>query len=295
MIQSGLAHNYAQHEKLLYRWIGRDIENGLPAKANGELPPIKPAELTDQQRKTYLSRLEDALNPKHGLRARVPEEQLGFEKMSWKPSLPSLSFTELSLTSSQNHCRLYGRLGFAFTKQSILAMPGRPVAYIPGGAADPTLARLLRLQANIQSKCGKSIHADFEYLLHFYKRLRFQLLRQKAPKHPARKTEQQGIVPKKAQVEVNPHFPKTKPLPYLEEQEWRVVIQDSSRFAPAPAKDATPAVWFPIVPKYQLLLVVVPDNIMLRNILRSQALRDRLYPANGRPVQLISHEAIHRL
>lgn len=72
MVPSGSALEYTRHEKLLYRWIGRDIENALPAKANGELPSIKSAKLTNQQREKYLSRLEDGLNPERGLRASPP-------------------------------------------------------------------------------------------------------------------------------------------------------------------------------------------------------------------------------
>jgi hypothetical protein len=54
-------------EKLLFRWIGDDIERMVGSKRR--------ANLTQQQREKYLRYLDNALDPQKGLFAKVPKEE----------------------------------------------------------------------------------------------------------------------------------------------------------------------------------------------------------------------------
>lgn len=286
---------FMEHEKLLFRWVGRDIEGRGKSKENGELPQMPLGTLTGCQREEYLERIEQALNPNQGLYAKVPDEFLGGPKAPWKPTLFCLSFTELSLAATLDHCRLYGRLGFGFTKQAILKRSGRPVAYIPGGVSDPSVKRLLAIERAFVRCNGPGIgqaKGYFEYLRHFYKRMRFPVVQQDpdtmAPKPAVAKAPRKA--PNRYELM---KFPASRPFPYLEEQEWRIVISRPEKYKKAPGEE--PAVWFPMHAGRELMVMVVPDNLILHQVLARKSLRERALKAGRPPIQVISWEAIRRI
>ena len=185
-------------------------------------------------------------------------------------------------------------MGFGFSKQSVLEMSGRPVEYTLGGASDPILIRLLRLRKIIDGlKPNDQPKRDFEYLMHFYKRLRFPAPQRDPDKLRTGSRLSEKKTKTKHPPQISPHMPKLKPFPYLEEQEWRIVVSQPRRFTKA--NESENAIWFPIRSEHNLLTVIVPDNVVLRDVIHSEALRDRLFAKNRRPIQVISHECVLHL
>ena len=289
---------YREHEKLLFRWVGRDIEGGENASPSGYLRPLKLGTLNQDQRDLYLERVKEALDPKKGLYAQVPDEVLGPAKTHWRPNLPCLCFTELSLSSTLDHCRIYGRLGFGFSKKAILEMSGRPVAYIPGNGRDPTFKQLYALRKAIGSLDQPKLQAALDYLMHFYKRLQFPAPQYDPDQVKSEVGNVRKVIPKptlKATRIPSSRWPKVRPFPYLEEQEWRIAISRERSFETANPPGKKHSLWYPIKPGDQLLVLVVPDNQLLQAIVGTESLRQRIFQPAGRPVQIISYEAVGRL
>jgi hypothetical protein len=292
MITNNRRH-FTEHDKLLFRWGSRDIEEGGGQRKNGELPPLRLGSLTEIQRKQYFERIEQVLNPEKGLYAKVPDEFLGGQKEPWKPTLPCLSFTEISLASALDHCHLYGRLGFGFTKQAILNRSGRPVAYLPGGVQDPTVKRLLDIREVLDlGGDSKAVRAKayFDYLRHFYKRMRFPAVQRDPDSVPPKVAPKPARKPRSLYDMMK--FPALRPFPYLEEQEWRIVISRPEKFSKASGRGEDPAVWFPVEPGHELMVMVVPDNLILHQVFTTKPLRDKVSKIGRPPIQIISWESI---
>ncbi len=285
------------HGKLLYRWVGRDTENPNRPKASLKLPDLKLGRLTARQRADYFQRICEALDPEKGLLATVLNDYLVTgctPSATIKLTLPCLCFTELSLSTAELHCRKYGRLGFGFTKKAVLDLSGRPVAYIGGGSQDPNVKKLLQIRRVLEQANNpeKGLRA-FEYLCHFYKRMRFPV----AQASPDREKKLPLHFPPKPKTILSPedkmHFPGLRPFPFLEEQEWRVALSTPGNFhAHQTIKMGR---WVPVVPGDQLQVLVVPDNVLYQQVLADEKLRNVIAPRGAVCVQVISWEIIGRL
>jgi hypothetical protein len=150
---------------LVFRWVGKHIEGKLRKDANPAT--IK---LTSENRSKYIQVLCDTLE--NGLYAQSPKND-SFGDGFFEANRPCICFTSLAMQNVADHCRLYGRMGFGFTKQFIAKNGGGPVHYTLGTENDPTVKALKKLKSllKIYTKNNKKCD-DLEYIMHFFKRLR---------------------------------------------------------------------------------------------------------------------------
>jgi hypothetical protein len=145
-----VSYDYAVHSDFLIHWTGKDIdeqhdpnwsEDGHRSKTSGEVADL------------YLRRLGDILT--YGLWMTDEGEQrfrVGSNEITI-PATPQCCFTELKLSESRRHARLYGRLGIGVKRPFLFARFGRPLAYFGFGAWSHNDKFLEACAAGLQNKC----------------------------------------------------------------------------------------------------------------------------------------------
>ena len=296
-------------EALLFRWVGKHIEGSRLNRTSAKCPRLR-----DAHRDRYLENLEDVLDAKRGLYAKIPGEDFLGNGEHLRVIRPCLCFTELRLGESTSHWHQYGRMAFGFSKATVAQWGGGPVAYLGGGQRDPSVKRLELLHRHLLANPAagseeQRISEAFEYLWHFFKRMRHapspkvgkrkgQAAHLEADEQSdiRRKTKPRTRVPPEARAAQLAAFQKWKRLPNLDEHEWRLVYSaQQRRWQPIATGERVETAWFNIRPGHELLAVVLPDNRTVQRALGSPRLREQLLGSNRPPVQLLSLEAVMRL
>ena len=294
-------------EKLLFRWIGSNID---------KMAGRKRANLTQAQREKYLKYLDEALNPLKGLFAKNPEEEyLGKvvskktkEKLwQFKSSLPCLCFTELDLGDSSDHISRFGRMGFGFTKQFIIQQGGGPVQYCLGTQDCDRVKDLATVQRFLKSIKNRnaldlSTSQAFLRLTHFYKRTREVIKYRKTAKGKsapeAGGKKQKNNKPKPSQEDVlaaKARYVFQRDMPHLEEYEWRLVFSDNhERWHRHRGEDLPKSARFHIEAGNDLQMLIVPDNRCFQIVHELPIFADRLFTIPEKPVQVVSLEILNR-
>jgi hypothetical protein len=291
------------HDSMLFRWMGYDIEKPelarQPAPRREKLT-VKP-KLTDDQVQVYLNRLRDALNPKIGLKvsAYSPADAVGKISPIINPK-PCLFFTEQAAGDPEEHWRLYGRLGFGFSKRFIFNCGGRPVIYA-GGSKDPVLSAIGVLRKALLKSKSQKARQELETLARFIKCT--ALSREQAGKAEQEKDKtgekaKTGAKEAKAkpviydQISMN-EFPEAQPIRFLREREWRLLHResDTQRWRVA----ANGSTWFIPEAGKELQLIIVPCNLILHEAYEDDKIRKNLTGRSGITAQLISAQALRKL
>lgn len=120
--------DYAIHSDFLVHWTGKDIDARYDPDWAGS-----DKSHTDRQStlsRAYLERLHNIL--KYGL--WLTEEAAKSFPVGGKqiaiPSTPKVCFTELKLSQSRTHAKLYGRLGIGVKRYYLFNRYGRPLTYV---------------------------------------------------------------------------------------------------------------------------------------------------------------------
>ena len=293
------------HDSMLFRWMGYDIEKPELARQPAPLRKkltVKP-KLTDDQVKVYLNRLRDALNPKIGLKVSAYSEADAVGKIP--PIInpkPCLFFTEQAAGDPEEHWRLYGRLGFGFSKRFVFNCGGRPVIYA-GGSKDPVLTSIgyLRQTLSKKFKDRHKIRAEFETLARFIKcttltRETEVLAKQKQaePEAKSKTAQKKTKVGSETSELINPlEFPEAQPIRFLREREWRLLHRDSDKQRWRVAADGS--TWFIPEAGKELQLIIVPCNLILHEAYEDKKIREKLTVRSGITAQLISAQALRKL
>ncbi len=291
------------HDSMLFRWMGYDIEKPelakLPAPRREKLT-VKP-KLTDDQVKVYLNRLRDALNPKIGLKVSPYSEADAVGKIP--PIInpkPCLFFTEQAAGDPEEHWRMYGRLGFGFSKRFIFNSGGRPVIYA-GGGKDPVLSAIGILRKALLKSENKKVRQELETLARFIKCT--ALSRQQADEaeqeksEPAAKTKA-GAKEAKPKPAVNEkismkEFREDQPIRFLREREWRLLHREKDTHLWRRVSEND--VWFTPEAGRELQLIIVPCNLILHAAYEDKDIRKNLRGRSGITAQLISAQALRKL
>jgi len=293
------------HDSMLFRWMGYDIEKPelakLPAPRREKLT-VKP-KLTDKQVEDYLGRLRDALNPKIGLKvsAYSAADAVGKIPPIINPK-PCLFFTEQAAGDPEEHWRLYGRLGFGFSKRFIFNCGGRPVIYA-GGSKDPVLTSIGYLRQTISKKFkdGHKIRVEFETLARFIKCTALtreqvdKVEKEKAKPDAKTKAGEKAAKPKQVvneQISMN-EFPDAQPIRFLREREWRLLHRNRDTQLWRVAGDGS--TWFTPEAGKELQLIIVPCNLILHEAYEDKKIRKNLTGNSGITAQLISAQALRKL
>jgi hypothetical protein len=291
------------HDSMLFRWMGYDIEKPelarQPAPRREKLT-VKP-KLTDKQVEDYLGRLRDALNPKIGLKVSAYSDADAVGKIS--PIInpkPCLFFTEQAAGDPEEHWRLYGRLGFGFSKRFIFNCGGRPVIYA-GGSKDPVLSAIGVLRKALLKSKSQKVRQELETLARFIKCT--ALSREQAGKDEQAKDKtgekaKAGAKEAKAKPVINEQvsmneFPEAQPIRFLREREWRLLHRESdTQHWRVSAHGST---WFIPEAGQELQLIIVPCNLILHEAYEDKDIRKNLTGRSGITAQLISAQALRKL
>jgi len=278
------------HRQQLFHWAGSHID---------ERAGNKP--LSDALRLEYVNCLREEL--KNGLWVKTPlyPDYLGRGDLI-KVHRPITCFTEWTLGQSLPHTSRYGRLGFGFPKQFVLARGGQPVTYVRDAKRnDPYTVALLAIAEMFQNsgfftgkldKKLKSLPGYFDYIAHFYKRIK------KPVEQTLIQTKKKSLRQSKKPLPVAQSERKKDPyarsfgktLHYLEEREWRIVYDFSLEkfFKPGPGGLGRPDYYLPFRAGRDLFTVVVPDNNTLSLALQDGMIRRYLLPTNAPHVTVLS-------
>lgn len=277
---------------LVFRWVGKHIEGKLRKDANPAT--IK---LTSENRSKYIQVLCDTLE--NGLYAQPPKNDSlgdGF----FETNRPCICFTSLAMQNVADHCRLYGRMGFGFTKQFIAKNGGGPVHYTLGTEKDPTVRALKKLKSLLNRYPQKPKESgDLDYIMHFFKRLR----ETKSSTHPpSEKPVKKEPIKRVRQIDENTgetrcaRYPVLKDLDYLEENEWRLVYTATNKqWINLDETQEEVKARFQFKTGLDLQTVVLPDNLTVQKVLNNTDLPGKLFKPGRPPVQLISLESLLRL
>lgn len=100
------------HSKFLIHWTGNDT--------------------TLDNKNSYINRLKDVLQ--NGLQMRPGEETIYGAGGSYiKAEIARVCFTEIKLSQTEKHARMYGQLGVGFNRDFVLEREGNPVFYVQNG------------------------------------------------------------------------------------------------------------------------------------------------------------------
>lgn len=286
-------------DSMVFRWVGYGIERPrsrhLPA--NKRKPLEDKANLTDTQIGQYLKYLQDALDPKKGLKVGPysANDSVGSAKPSPTP-FPCLFFTEQAAGTSEQHWNLYGRLGFGFSKRFIYHCGGRPVIYTPGDAKDPIVQAVeyfRQLQLKMQEKGWEDFGRHLEFLARFIKCSMLPIAqKEKAPpaKAPAKRTAKSEF----QQCD----YPRHYPIQFLSEREWRLLVVEgggSKRFHRIEGTGTDAGWWFRPKLGHELQVIILPSNYFLKIAMNCDLIRKQLSGNSKQPVQLISAQALQKL
>jgi hypothetical protein len=117
--------DYAVHSDFLIHWTGKDLDLRYDANSADSHHSRTSGELSG----AYLARLCSIV--KYGLwLTEEPdcEANVGGHQVTI-PSTPKICFTELKLSESRQHAKMYGRLGIGVKRPYVFDRSGRPVAY----------------------------------------------------------------------------------------------------------------------------------------------------------------------
>lgn len=293
-------------ETLLFRWVGHHIEGQL--RSTTKFP-----KLDENCRKRYLTVLRNSLDDNKGLYAKIFDDDYLGSRLSkgernsktWLSQhanqligvvRPGLSFTELPLGETREHWRRYGRLAFGFTKQFITNQGGGPVHYTLGTSSSAMFKQLRVVQNALQEEDDEVLDA-FEYVTHFFKRLRqaHKPHKRRIGTHAAQggQTAQRSTGIHRAGGE---RYPKLQPMEFLNENEWRLVYnaKDKKHWLPIGSEPVHKA-WFHATLGEEMQVIILPDNRTMQYVLHSPYYTNRLFARGRPPVQLISLEAVVRL
>ena len=120
--------DYAIHSDFLIHWTGKDLESQFPSNwiKSDKSKTGKGSSLSQ----AYVKRLHNIL--KYGLWL-TEEPEIMFPvhgKQITIPRTPKVCFTELKLSQSRAHAKLYGRLGIGVKRYYLFNRYGRPLAYV---------------------------------------------------------------------------------------------------------------------------------------------------------------------
>lgn len=133
-----LVPDRAVHSDFLIHWTGKDIDEATQPNWYDE----NSSKTNEEAESAYRKRFVDIL--KFGLwMTSEPGIKFGGSQI---PETPKCCFTELKLSESRRHARLYGRLGIGVKRPFLFGRQGRPVAYFGFDQAsqDPLLAACMR-------------------------------------------------------------------------------------------------------------------------------------------------------
>lgn len=285
------------NETMLFRWMGYWIENEEGAKepANRCKPLALNSGITSEQRQHYLKLLKGALNPDRGMLVSDYSEldQIGKNAPVVKPQ-PCLFFTEQAATSSDDHWRLYGRLGMGFSKRAIFRQGGRPVIYT-GGKNDPVekAVRILRKHFTVVStqKERESVEA-LEFLARLIKSTGSPKP-QTAKKPPTSKDARKPQAVKRVVVARPMSFPNEQRIAFLNEREWRMLAPQ--KFTAHWSCDDSKQVWYRPKIGSELQVVILPDNETLYEAIECNEIRGRLLARDRPPLQLLTAELLRKV
>jgi hypothetical protein len=294
------------HKRPLFHWTGRDIESptrsgstDIPSNYIGSQSP-----LNDSQRAKYINRVKGTLAK--GLWIKAPEkpEQIGAGQQLIDICQPIVCFTEWALEESIPHVSRYGRLGFGFTKQFVLASGGQPVAYVNNILKLPYLKSFLHIHKLVK-KLKERFPSDsqleqlvneIEYVSAFHKNIR-QI---RAPAGAAQSPDEPKTVTSDGVVRSS-IYPDEVPrkvgniLHFLEEREWRIVYDkmlETSGRVRGNGPSRTPPYYLPFVPGKDLTSIVLPDSRCVKMAMSDEDLRALLYP-NGEREQHVALISLH--
>lgn len=120
-------YDYAVHSDFLIHWTWKDIDSLYDQ--DWCRPDKDKSKTTDEATKRYLYRLYDILNFGLWMTEEI-ESPFKFDGISIPiPPTPKTCFTELKLSESRKHAKLYGRLGIGVKRPFVFNRFGRPVVY----------------------------------------------------------------------------------------------------------------------------------------------------------------------
>ena len=274
----------------MFRWTGRHIEPRLRFNRS-KMPKVTP-----EIRTQYIQLLGETLE--QGLYAKIPDGDILGNGEIIRLNRPCLCFTELRLGESLEHWRRYGRLSFGFTKSFISRRGGGSVSYINGKKQNPIVRHIEKLSKYLNGKEGAP--SDSLHLLwHYFKRMKDapQTRKNKSPSRPGRvKSHIQNAISPEEKDYNDSRYPLVKPLPYLDEHEWRLVYEKGEGWKADEGIASPSEAWFEFKLGTDLQIVIVPDNYTLQKVLQSTDLTEMLFPKQGRPpIQVLSIEAVYRV
>ena len=285
------------NDSMLFRWMGYRIER--PHDADKLAPKKKPltlrARLSDDQREQYLDILRDAMDPNRGLMVSEYSEvdQVGLEGPFLAPR-PCLFFTEQAATSSDEHWRLYGRLGMGFSKRAIFKNGGCPVIYTSGrnDPVEKAVSAMRRHFMIVDTTHHKAIES-LELIARLIKSTHLPPNRKGSKRGKSINHEGEAGRSHARKIANPMAFPQEKSIPFLAEREWRLL--PPAKMMGAWNRDSNQQTWYRPKLGTELQLVVLPDNETLAHAIDCPKIRKNLISKNRPPVQLITAEVLFKV
>jgi hypothetical protein len=273
------------HKQQLFHWLAASSHRSAGMKGS----------LTDVMRREYLDALRGSLE--RGLWVKSPRhpEELALADFRQPLSKAIACFTEWSLDESQPHSGEYGRMAFGFSKSWLIARGGQPITYFDHSRRSGFLKALVSLL----KRCAGDMEA-FDaalYLAHFTKRMQRPTTRPTLKDGPKRKRITPPPPSKSRSKPVPDPYARfwSKTMPYLEEREWRVVehprLVENGVLVPNRTSE-TPKYFLPYKPGTELFTLLLPDNRMVSEVLRTTWFARRLFPAHAPHVTVLSLQDI---
>lgn len=302
----------------LVHWTGKDIQKDYRKLRDCQT-----------QRQEYVHRLETTLDPLSGglwmndIEAKLlSSDRVGLDgghylKFFW----PATCFTEIKLSNTLNHTRLYGCLGFGFSREFVISRYGAPVQYVPGvkeadaGALDnisPNLFKLFAVLKFFRDKTLELQSLDFPHGVykeiencHFIEFIENSDLEQFLKAHDYErdaKYPQQIFAYLTASVMACAIFVKRmsdytsfREFHFLDEAEWRIPYTDSMLNEGKLRKTNV------IKPRYkipfkagELKIIILPDDETRKQALECQHILDWLLKdSTNLPIIVTVEECLH--
>ena len=285
------------NDSMLFRWMGYRIER--PHDADKLAPKKKPltlrSRLSDDQLEQYLDILRDALDPNRGLMVSEYSEvdQVGSEGPFLAPR-PCLFFTEQAATSSDDHWRLYGRLGMGFSKRAFFNDTATTEIYTSGrnDQVEKAVRAMRRHFVSVDAKHHKAIEA-LELIARLIKSTHLPPNKKGSKIGQSTNPEDESGRSHTRKIANPMAYPLEKSIPFLAEREWRLL-------SPAKTKgfwnrDSSGQTWYRPKLGTELQLVVLPDNETLAHAIGCPIIRNNLISKNRPPVQLITAEVLFKV
>jgi hypothetical protein len=143
-------YDYAVHSDFLIHWTGKDIDDAHQAtwwedERDRSFTSSTVADL-------YLRRLKDILTYGLWMTEEAARKFLVGTSEIIIPATPQCCFTELKLSESRRHARVYGRLGIGVKRPFLFERFGRPLAYFGLGQGSYNDRFLEACMANLPDK-----------------------------------------------------------------------------------------------------------------------------------------------